>query len=253
MTIEDGKTGVDGDGTGNGAAPDGAADQAGKMVPLSALEAERKARQKLELKLAEVSGTVEGLKAGQQKPPKAEKTYTRAELRALVNDGKITEDDMDATLERQLRAEITGSVESTVDARVKNSERSNKIASKIQDYVTAFPAINEEGSKLRARVQAEFDELVQMGDPADALATELKAIKAACGPLNTNGRRAGPDVHEDTGAGGDGGERPNRDSWAKGLSAAQKAHYEKLIHSGVYKGTTDPKLLKELSYAKRTH
>jgi hypothetical protein len=227
---------------------DGAADQSKKMVPLAALEAERKSRQKLETDLARLSGTVEGLKASQQKPADTAPTiYTRAQLRAMVNDGKITEDQMDAQLEAQLEAKLTQKVETTAKATAAETRITAEVNSGIAAYLEAFPDLNDLESETREKVHAAFDRLCRRGAP-DNVATELSAMEAALGPLTPKGRKKQPETHQETGGSGSGPrDRNDTDAtWAKGLTAAQKAHYQKQIDRGGYSGTTDKRLVAEV-------
>lgn len=250
MTTED-QTGVEEQDPTNtaGDGSDGAAGQKSKeaTVPLAALEAERKSRQKLEGKLAKLLGEVEGLKAGQQKP-KEETVYTRTQLRALVNEGKITEDQMDAQLEKQLRAEVEKSAQSAVMSQTQAS----KISAELARYTEAHPDLTDEDSDLRARVVAEFKYLVDLGDNPNSLATELKAVRAVLGASGApKGKKKTPETHEEAGSSGEDVSRgTGADAWAKGLSAKQKEHYTKLVNQGVYKGFGDKTLQKEVELAR---
>lgn len=226
---------------------DGAADQSKKMVPLAALEAERKSRQKLETDLARLSGTVEGLKASQQKPATVEpKVYTRTELRALVTEGKITEDQMDAQLEQQLEAKLSKKVETATATTVAQTRIANEVNQGIAAYLEAHPDLSDSDSDVRTRVQAAFNKLVLRGAPEGA-ATELTAMENALGTLTPKGRKRQLETHEETGGSGDDdrGGSPG-DGWAKGLSPAQKKHYQKQIDKGIYKGHADKGLIKEI-------
>jgi hypothetical protein len=253
VTIED-KTGVDGHKAGSKAdGPNGAADH-DKMVPLSALEAERKARQKLETELARVSGTVEGLKAGQQQTKvEPEKTFTRAQLRASVAAGDITEDQADDIFEQQLEKKLTARLETKAVKTVQVSEQSRTVQGEIDKYVDAHPDLIVADSELRAKVQGEFDYLVKLGDNPKDTATQLKAIRAAVGPLKAKSRAKSPETFDETGGAGGNEDRSGSDTWAKGLSQAQRKHYEKLVNTGVYKGFNDPKLVSELKFAKKAN
>jgi hypothetical protein len=213
-----------------------------------------------EKRAAAAEGKAEGLKEalkalpkGERPAPKQDKNFTRAELRAQVNEGKITEDQMDEILEQQLSKSLTERITTQVRTEVEGSQVASKTSDQIARYVDAFPDINKEGSALRAKVQAEFEELVANKSP-NSLATELAAIKIACGPLKTGGgRRPAPDSHEDVGGNGDGAEKPDNAGWAKGLAPKVKQHYEKMILKGIYKGPADPKLLKEVQLARRAN
>lgn len=198
----------------------------------------------------EAKGLEKALKAAPktEKPaPKAEKVWTCAELRAQVNDGTITEDQMDEMLDHQREKKFAKLVDEKVTAKVAAAQTGNKVSDQITAYVDVFPDINKAGSALRAKVEKEYQELVANESP-ETLATELAAIKIACGPLRTGaGRKPAPDAHQDVGEGGgsDNG-RPETDGWAKGLSPKMKTHYEKLIGRGMYKSHSDPRLVAEL-------
>lgn len=254
MTTKDQK-GVDESDPDNkqGKGSDGAADQSKvATVPLSVLEA---TRADLRGQLARAQLENDRLKAGQQKPTEtAEKPatiYTRTQLRALVNEGKITEDQMDATLEQQLEAKLNKKVESTAIETAKETRASTEIGAQLNAYTAAHPDIIVEGSDLRNKVIEEFNYLVSLGDPENKT-TELKAVRAAIGPLTPKGRRKQPEAHEETGGSGDDARGSgNADTgWAKGLSPAQKKHYQKQIDRNFYNGPTDKRLVAEVKIAR---
>jgi hypothetical protein len=140
-----------------GTGADGAADQNGKMGLLSALQAERKARQKLEIELAKVSGAVEGLKAGQQQPktPDAPKPrFSRAQLRASVEQGAITQDQADSIWDQQHEEEILAKASSDANAKVSASVKVGKIQGQIDAYVESHPELVVDGSDLRKKGRA---------------------------------------------------------------------------------------------------
>lgn len=221
------------------------------VITAEQLEAERRA--------AHAEGENAGLKAALKAIPlpkenaQPSKEFSRQELRAQVNDGKITEDQMDDILDAQREKKFAKLVDEKVETRVSASQTGAKVTDQIAAYVDVYPDINKDGSAVRAKVEAEFQALVKDGSP-DSLATELAAIKIAMGPLKTGaGRRPAPDAHEDVGAGSDGDNKP-ADGWSKGLSPAMKKHYEKQINNGVYKGHTDKNLLAELKLVRsRAH
>lgn len=215
-------------------------------------EAELKATERA----ARAEGEAAALKAVATAKPvqkqTAEKIQTRQELRAKVNAGEITEDQMDDILERQFEAKLSKKVEETVESRVSNSQTTATIDSQIQAYVGVFPDINKEGSATRAKIQAEFVELVKGGSP-ESISTELAAIKIVCGQLKTGSRRAAPEPHEEIGGASEGNDRPDTQGWAKGLGPTQKKHYTKMVERGMYKGFTDPKLKAEIALVRRAH
>jgi hypothetical protein len=220
----------------------------------AALKAEREKRQGLATQLARVEGTVEGLKSGQQpKPDAPARVYTRAELRAMVTAGQITEDQMDSQLEMQLEAKLAARVDSTTSAAAVQAQAAATVETQMAAYIDAHPDLLDTESDLRAKVQEEFDYLVGVckDDPKDKR-TELKAIRSAVGALAPKGRKKEPEPSEETG-GSDGAPAKGGadDGWAKGLTAAQKAHYQKKINQNIYKGTSDKNLLAEVAIARR--
>jgi hypothetical protein len=218
------------------------------VITAEQLEAEKRAA----AAEGEAKGLKEALKAipAKEKPKAEAKEFTRAELRAQVNDGKITEDQMDDILERQLEAKLTKKAEEIAERKISSSQTAISVADQIAAYVGVYPDINKEGSATRAKIQAAFDELVGLKDDPSALTTELKAIKMALGPLKAGaGRRPAPEAHEDVGAGSDSDSKP-AEGWAKGLSPKLKKHYEKQIDRGIYKSHSDPRLIAELKYAR---
>lgn len=254
MTVEGSEKGVVESDPNNpeGKGSKGAADPATKTVPLSVLEA---TRADLKGQNDRLLKEIDKLKAGQpnsEKPAEKTTTYTRTQLRALVNEGKITEDQMDATLEAQLKAELLASVKATTTQESRATQAAIAIGTALGAYIEAHPDLAVEGSDLRTRVQAEFDYLVSLGDDPNSKATELKAVRAALGPLTPKGRRKTPETHQETG-GSDTGTREQGgadEAWSKGLSPAQRIHYQKQIDKGYYKGPTDKRLVKEVEFAR---
>lgn len=219
----------------------------------AALTAEREKRQGVERSLAALQGTVEGLKARPAAQPEKEPhIYTRAELRALVDAGKITEDQMDAQLEQQMEAKLEKKFKEKVDTTAAETRLASTVDTQIAAYIDAHPELTDTDSDLRRKVQEEFDYLCGVcGDNPKDKRTELKAIRAAVGALAPKGRKKEPEASEETGGSEGGtGNKGGEDGWSKGLSAAQKAHYKKKMDQGFYKGPTDKNLLAEVKYAR---
>ena len=225
-----------------------------RMVPLSVVKALRKSNDTLKTQLARVEGAVEGLKAGQQKPPApVEKTYTRSELRAMVNAGSISEDQMDSVLETQAEKRVAAKAEALVEDRITETRSTSKIEAEIERYVEAHPDVNEEGSDTRERVAAQFKKLVARGLPA-SLSTELTDMEMALGAIDApKGRKKTPESHAEVGSGGR-APAPDDDGMFKGVPPKQKAYYQKQIDRGFYKGAAGQKQLKaELDVARARH
>lgn len=253
MTIEEGKKGVEqSDSDQKDKDVKGAANPAEKTVPLSVLEATRRdLKEQLAQRDRELA---EARKANKPKDEAKEtRVFTRVELRKLVTNGDITEDQMDEILETQLRKSIKEEAQAEISTTVSSATRAAKIDAELDRYVDAHPDLVEEGSDLRDRVAKEFAYLVnELGDGNNKV-TELKAIRAVCGPLTkAKGRRPDPDSHEDIGGGRDTvGKGDDGEGWAKGLNASEKKHYQKLIDNGMYKSATDKALLQETDIIRR--
>lgn len=205
-----------------------------RTVPLSALEAEREKRHGIERQLAELKGRVDGLSA--RPAPAAEqpvKTYTWTELRTSVDQGKINDTQANAIWENQQNKKITSAVEKAVQTTATQSRTQQTISS----YAEKIPAVLQEGSEERARVQTEFNDLVSAGADAKSPATELAALKAAFGPLahiaDGESRR---ETHQEGGSGDGGGTgaRKNEGSggWPKDMPAGNRQFYQDLVNKG---------------------
>lgn len=218
---------------------------------LAALEAERKSRQKLETKLAQVEGKVEGLKAGQS-PATAptEKVYTRAELRTAVTAGQITDEQMEALWEKQIEAKFDKKLSAKTDQAAASTRATAFVEAELAKYTEAFPDLLDADSDMRTKVQTEFDYLTRLGDP-QTIATELKAVRAAIGPIAPKGRKKDPETHEETGGSADTSTKSGDDGLFKGVPTKLKTYYEGRIAKGIYKGTAGARALKaELDIAR---
>lgn len=180
-----------------------------------------------------------------QKPP------TRTELLQFVEKGDLSQEQADAIWEKQIKdAAVKAAAETTTRVLAGNAYQ-QQVETELRGYKELKGEAWQPGTPERARVEAEFAYLVQMGDDPSNRATEAKALRAAFGDLSTlrasTSARPGPsDTHEETG-----GHRPVGDGKGNSLklSPEQKKYYEKGIESGRYKGWDDVK--EELKYKKR--
>lgn len=183
------------------------------------------------------------------------KAYTRAELKAAVDAGQITQEQADAHWERQRDAEINERAEAVALDAVGRKQARDRLDAEISQYRKLAPEIMEAGSEVRSAIQAEFTALVQAGMPGgkdDNLPTQLAAIKAVLGPLDKLAKARGAhrkQEHDEQGGGSGDGNRPRNPG--KGLvnqlDARWKDHYEKGIKQGRYKDWKDVET--ELKYA----
>lgn len=221
----------------------------------TAEERRTKALENLTAAFTDLKGKVEK-QAAPKEEGKKPTIYTRAQLRAAVNAGTITEDQMDETLERQLTDRLLAAGKTEITQTTETVARNTRLSQQIDTLADAHPELKDKTSDLFQKVAAKFNDLVtRASDPEAAkkdLATELTAIEFVVGGKKPTPRKRDLEATEETGGGGggDGGSPPEEDAWAKGLSKGQKAHYEKQIGRGMYKSTSDPKLKKEIEFAR---
>ena len=196
---------------------------------MQGMMAEREKRHALERQVSELKGKMDAL----QKTASEPKQYSRQELSALVEDGKLDQGQADQIMENQLRAKVTREATDAAVSAVNANSRNDRISAEIGRYKDAVPDVLSDGSAARQRVEQEFQYLVSLGDSPDA-ATELKALRAVYGPVDRLQKgEPGRETHQETGgedpdAGGD-DDSMRTDGMPKGLTAAQRAYYKPLI------------------------
>jgi hypothetical protein len=206
--------------------------------------------------LNQLKGKVEAIAEAKPKvEAPAKKIYTRAELRAAVNAGNITEDQMDETLERQLREEMKNESRQLVTTESAAIARTAKIGAQIDTYIDAHPDLKDKESELFLKVAAKFNDLVsQRGLNREDLSTELLAMELVLGEPKPRSRKRELEATEEAGGSGGGPDNlPVSDGWAKGLSPKLKTFYENQIAKKIYKDTSDPRLVAELKRARSAH
>ncbi|KPK68174.1 hypothetical protein AMJ82_08920 [candidate division TA06 bacterium SM23_40] len=180
--------------------------------------------------------------------PKSEERapLSRAQLRALVDSGEITQDEMDAELERQIEMRIEKRVSSIQDVKT----RAAKINTEISQYIERVGDLDNPTSDNHKRVKAEFKALRERDFPNDAT-TELLALRAVFGDLDkiripeTGHKERETDKTTHSGAGGEEQEEtPSGPGPLKGLSKEYIDHYQKGIDAGRYKGWDDERLIR---------
>lgn len=212
-----------------------------ELVPVSRLKAalsdqERRLRSENEALRAEFEAFKAGAKSsGQQDEPKR---FTRAELKAAVAAGQVTQDQADDIWSKQVENDLTA--KAVAAAREDSSRRTQteQIDLDLTEYKRLAPELRDKSSDTFDRVREEFQYLVRRGSPNN-LATELAAIRAVLGPLDKlekakSAKRA--ESHEEQ-SGGEG----RRESGKAGkklvdtLSPREKTYYQGLIDRGHHK------------------
>ena len=200
-------------------------------VPLSRAErmaenAAAKAREETEARLKAEFAT-------RAETPKEPKTWTRAELAQLVDNGDINQAQADELMDRQHEFQVKRQIHETVTQGLTQQSRQTRIESQIDRYKELVPDVADE-SDTRRRVAAEYRYLVDdLGDP-EGHATELKALRAVLGPLEKlqAPRRPAP-AHEETN--GEGGGESSPEGFPKDMPRKHRDYYQKMLDDGFYK------------------
>lgn len=184
-------------------------------------------------------------------PPAEPPTYTRAQLEAAVEGGKITKAEADAIWDTQSQRQTQRLVADTVKTVLTETQQQTTVDSRIAEYQALKPEVMKADSPERARVKQQYDYLVSIGQPATK-STELAALTMCYGSLDAlkaaHAATRDDETLMDVGggtppvAGGDGNDGPKTK-----LSARERAHYQKLIDKGMYRSWAD--VDKEMEYA----
>lgn len=175
-----------------------------------------------------------------QEPPKQEPVYTRAQLRALVDEGKITEDAMDAQLEKQMIAKARAEAQSVVAQGNAQAD----VGKTIDQYTQAIPDLNSEDSEARDKAEQAYEALEKrFGAPTNDQERQkltAAALEVAFGPVDKLQARVKElsnkerQHHQEQGGGEKAGDKSD-DGSLKGLDAKARGYYQKQIDTGMYK------------------
>lgn len=221
------------------------------MVPRARLNQEISKRQDADSRADRLRGQIEGMSkpstSGEPARSSADepKVHTRSELRELVEAGRMNEDQMEDILDRQRDDRTARLVQNTVKNTVDTNTSQQTTVSQITEYRKLRPDVMVEGSEDRQKVQDEYDFLVQSGDDAESLSTQLKALRSAFGPVD--GLRAlkvvpkketHMEISGGSGSGGNQGGKSKEDTSRPpaDLSPDEIAYYEGAIRTGIYSG-----------------
>lgn len=252
----------DGDGGGGGApaggSPEGGQDNqpgdgetVSKKQFLAALKsAEEKRERETSALKAQLDEVLAQVKA---KPAETPKRFTRAELKAAVEAGQISQEQADAQIEAQFQQDAETRAHRVALDTISAVDRKRLVDSEIARYKTAAPEILDDDHDTRKSIKQQFTGLVELGDDPKDVATQLKAIRAVLGPIErlerSRGGRNEHETHRETGGAGSGGGRQTTGKkLADQLSAATRQDYQRKIDSGVYKDWDEVE--GELKYAK---
>lgn len=200
--------------------------------------------------IAALTDQVRALVSKKDEPAKTEpKVWSRTELDTAVAGGKITQAQADAILTSQTEKTVRETARAEARDEIHTATLSAKVDAEIDAYKDLVPDVMKSGSDARKAVEAEYQELISLGDPATKV-TELKAMRTALGKLSAlkaaANAREEREHHEDGGSSGD-DDVANPSVW-KGIPARNRTFYQTQINKGIYKGVDDPKLKRELDH-----
>lgn len=181
------------------------------------------------------------LSALEQKPAQeapAPRTYTRAVLQKGVDEGTITQDQMDNQIEAQMIDKARAAA-TEVTSQSNDQSKSQKV---IDDYIDVLPDIIEDGSENRDLLQDALSDVTELfGQPkndADSRKLEAMALKNAFGPLKNLKNRTrdisntARKTHQEVGGAGGGDGKPGGSGETKGLPQRVIDHNQRLVDRG---------------------
>lgn len=199
------------------------------------LQAEREQRARLE-------GELEALR--RTPPPQAAPPpprYSAAQLQQMIDEGKATVGQVLAYQEETLRKELATTLDEKVQATLTATAKTSSLNQEMERYKAVVPEVIQEGTPERQKVTQEFSYLVSLGYDARDPRTELMAVRAALGSVETiQAKRAaktiptGRETMQDIQA--NGGAKASEPDVLKKMTAAQRQHYQRMIDRNVYKG-----------------
>jgi len=249
--VENGEGGASSGGSSNGGSDNDDKPITAKQLKAALASQRAHYEGQLEAQAREFEAFKSGAASRKDDDRQAPKRFTRAELKAAVDAGQITQEQADDRWASQVREEAIEHANATANAAVDARTKKERIDADISAYKRLKPEIMESGSETRKKVQEEFNYLTSIGQPK-SVETELAAIRSVLGPLDklqkaANSRRV-EDHDEQGGSSGDsGGGKPTGKKLVDALKGEHKDFYQRGIKSGRYKDWEDVE--KELSYA----
>ena len=253
MAVNEGAGSGEPDETGSGApdggSPEGGSENDDKPITAKQLKAALESQKRhYEGQLSGQRAEFEAFKQGvvgsrkQEEPDPKPTRYTRAQLKAAVDAGQISQEQADDTWAQQIEADVTERATAAATNAVVRQTTKERIDADISAYRRLKPEIMENGSELREKVQAEFNVLVAAGLPGRgeaALPTQLAAIRAVLGPIDKLEKASkatrSQESHQEGGSGGQ-ESRPAKtgNKLVDQLDSRWREHYEAGIKQGRY-------------------
>ena len=233
-----------------------------------AVEAQKKTDARMQELLAELREQRRKPAAEPAEKPTPERVYTAPELQKLIDDGKITLAEAADYLAEVKSQKALEQAKKEMREQIVASQGATLVSQKIDGYLAAIPELADKTSDAFKDAQAAFSELVQEGEDAKDLRTQLRALQIVFGrdpkskraersePRETTAERQRSVEATGSSSGRNGKERsaaPRASGLPGWLKPEHAALYEQRIQKGVYKGAKDPTLVKELELMKKRY
>lgn len=213
-------------------------------------------------KLAEETRLTRELLAKRVDPEaKPEPVYTKEQLQAWIDEGKVSVLDAATYLAEQGMKRTAASLRNENSQTLAAERAVAAVDQKISAYKDKIPALLDTGSEEFKLVQSVYKELIEDGHDESTteakLRTQLAALKIAFPkgdekPREITSRKV---TTESAGSSGGrattGGKKASGNKWPEYVSQDMRDLKERQIEAGMYKGMDDPRLVQELAILKR--
>jgi hypothetical protein len=179
----------------------------------------------------------------------ANKEYSWAELETFIQQGRITRADAEAHREEVIERRLSTKIKGDFTNENRQATREQTLTQVRQAYIEAVPAIVDENSPDRQRLDEEFDWLASVQgldvtklDATQRTALQVNALRNVYGPIDSvKKRNVAPKVEPSQGTPGGAppsgnGSRNKDQALLDGLSKQQVTHYKKMMAAGRYAG-----------------
>lgn len=181
--------------------------------------------------------------------------YTKAQLSEFVEAGRLTQDASDQIWENQIVERATRKAVEGANNVVASRDQQRNVVQQMAEFKNLVPEAWEVGSPERERVEEAYAALKSTGIKGTKDELELAALFAAFGdPVKIRkargfGRSGPAESFEDAGSAGRRGRGEEAEGPPRNITSEQRAHYERGIAAGRYKGWSDVK--EELKFAQK--
>jgi hypothetical protein len=209
-------------------------------------------KSKLQTEMIEKARLEGQVKAPEAPPEAPAPRATREQLQTAVDNGQITQTQMDTEVARQLSEDLETRLTKKFEEKMTLRDQESAVKSQSDSYIAMRPDVKVEGTEDRRRVMEEIESLMKLGYPYDNR-TEVLAMRAVFGPIERvpETTRLRRETHQESGGAGGGGEGGRSESkWEKGLTQSQVGIYREQLAKGIYKGEDDPFFLKVVTRAR---